>query len=158
MTEGSPITELCSGKAEKYRAMKPFLLNFPQRGDERGWLVVAEGNKDVPFDIKRIFYIYGTDFKAVRGQHANRNSEFVLVNVAGSCRVRTDDGKGGQQVFELNRPNMGLYIPQMVWKDMYDFSADSILLCIASEVYDPTEYIRDMSEFEKEVMEGVQNG
>ena len=138
--------------------MKPFLLNFPQRGDERGWLVVAEGCKDVPFDIKRIFYIYGTDAKAVRGQHANRRSEFVLVNVAGSCKVRTLDGKDGEQIFELNRPNMGLYIPRMIWKDMYDFSPDSILLCIASEYYDPSEYIRDLAEFEQEVRGGVENG
>lgn len=131
--------------------MKPFLLNFPQRGDERGWLVVAEGNKDVPFDIKRIFYIYGTEPKVVRGQHANRNSEFVLVNVAGSCKVRTRDGRGDDTVFELNKPNMGLYIPKMVWKDMYDFSSDSILLCISSEAYDPNEYIRSYEAFAEEV-------
>ena len=131
--------------------MKPFLLYFPQRGDERGWLVVAESNKDVPFDIKRIFYIYGTEPEAVRGQHANRNSEFVLVNVAGSCKVLTRDGKGDDTVFELNKPNMGLYIPKMVWKDMYDFSNDSILLCISSEVYDPNEYIRSYEAFAEEV-------
>lgn len=131
--------------------MKPFILNFPQRGDERGWLVVAEGNKDVPFDIRRIFYIYGTDSHAVRGQHANRHSEFVLVNVAGSCKVRTKDGKGDDRVFELNEPNMGLFIPRMVWKDMYDFSPDSILLCLASEPYDPNEYIRDYDAFAHEV-------
>ena len=131
--------------------MKPFLLNFPQRGDERGWLVVAEGNKDVPFDIRRIFYIYGTDSDVVRGQHANRNSEFVLVNVAGSCKVRTRDGRGNDQVFELNRPNMGLFIPRMVWKDMYDFSTDSILLCLTSETYDPHEYIRDYDAFVREM-------
>ena len=131
--------------------MKPFLLSFPQRGDERGWLVVAEGNKDVPFDIKRIFYIYGTEPGVIRGQHANRNSDFVLVNVAGSCKVRTKDGLGNDQVFELNRPNMGLFCPKMVWKDMYDFSADSILLCLASEIYDPSEYIRDYDAFLSEV-------
>lgn len=131
--------------------MKPFLLYFPQRGDERGWLVVAESNKDVPFDIKRIFYIYGTQPEAVRGQHANRNSEFVLVNVAGSCKVLTRDGKGDDTVFELNKPNMGLYIPKMVWKDMYDFSSDSILLCISSEAYDPNEYIRSYEAFAEEV-------
>lgn len=131
--------------------MKPFLLYFPQRGDERGWLVVAESNKDVPFDIKRIFYIYGTEPEAVRGQHANRNSEFVLVNVAGSCKVLTRDGKGDDTVFELNKPNMGLYIPKMVWKDMYDFSSDSILLCISSEAYDPNEYIRSYEAFAEEV-------
>lgn len=138
--------------------MKPFLLNFPQRGDERGWLVVAEGNKDVPFDIKRIFYIYGTEPDVIRGQHANRNSEFVLVNVAGSCKVRTLDGRGEEQVFELNRPNMGLYIPKMVWKDMFAFSPDSILLCIASEGYDPSEYIRDIAEFECEAKKGYDYG
>ncbi|MBR3381718.1 MAG: FdtA/QdtA family cupin domain-containing protein [Clostridia bacterium] len=131
--------------------VKPFLLYFPQRGDERGWLVVAESNKDVPFDIKRIFYIYGTEPEAVRGQHANRNSEFVLVNVAGSCKVLTRDGKGDDTVFELNKPNMGLYIPKMVWKDMYDFSSDSILLCISSEAYDPNEYIRSYEAFAEEV-------
>lgn len=131
--------------------MKPFLLYFPQRGDSRGWLVVAEENKDVPFEIKRIFYIYGTDTDVVRGQHANRRSEFVLVNVAGSCKVKTKDGKGDNQVFELSTPNMGLYIPKMIWKEMYDFSPDSILLCIASECYDPSEYIREYAAFEQEV-------
>ena len=122
---------------------KPYFINLQQRGDERGWLVVVEGMKDVPFEIKRIFYIYGSDPDVVRGQHANRRSEFVLVNVAGSCKVRTDDGRGGEQVFSLNQPNIGVYIPQMVWKDMYDFSKESILLCISSELYDPAEYIRD---------------
>lgn len=131
--------------------MKPFLLNFPQRGDERGWLVVAEGNKDVPFEIKRIFYIYGTEPNVVRGQHANRNSEFVLVNVAGSCKVRTRNGRGDDQVFDLNQPNMGLYIPRMIWKDMYDFSQDSILLCLASEPYNPHEYIRSYEEYSLEM-------
>lgn len=131
--------------------MKPFVLNFPQRGDERGWLVVAEGNKDVPFDIKRIFYIYGSEANVVRGQHANRKSKFVLVNIAGSCRVKTRNGMGDDRVFELNRPNMGLYIPRMVWKDMYDFSPDSILLCIASEPYDPNEYVRSYEAFVQEM-------
>lgn len=131
--------------------MKPFVLNFPQRGDERGWLVVAEGNKDVPFDIKRIFYIYGSEANVVRGQYANRKSEFVLVNIAGSCRVKTRNGMGDDRVFELNRPNMGLYIPRMVWKDMYDFSPDSILLCIASEPYDPNEYVRSYEAFVQEM-------
>lgn len=131
--------------------MKPFVLNFPQRGDERGWLVAAEGNKDVPFDIKRIFYIYGSEANVVRGQYANRKSEFVLVNIAGSCRVKTRNGMGDDRVFELNRPNMGLYIPRMVWKDMYDFSPDSILLCIASEPYDPNEYVRSYEAFVQEM-------
>ncbi len=133
---------------------EPYRIEFPQHGDERGWLVVAEGNKDVPFDIKRIFYIYGSDGQVVRGKHANRNSEFVLVNVAGTCKVRTLDGKGNTQVFILDRPHVGVYLPSAIWKEMYDFSQDSILLCLASHGYDAAEYIRDYGEFERLVREG----
>ncbi|MBE5932858.1 MAG: WxcM-like domain-containing protein [Lachnospiraceae bacterium] len=127
------------------------MLDFTQRGDERGRLVVVEGMKDVPFDIKRIFYIYGSDKDVVRGQHANRRSEFVLINVAGHSKVKVMDGKGNEAVFTLNRPHTGIYLPNMVWKDMYDFSDDSVLLVLASEHYDASEYIRDYEEFVKEV-------
>lgn len=123
------------------------LLEFPQRGDERGHLVVVEGNQDVPFDIQRIFYIYGSEHDIVRGQHANKKTEFVLINVAGTSKVRVDDGKGNEAVFSLNRPHTGIYLPKLVWKDMYDFSEDSVLLCLASEHYDPDEYIRSYDEF-----------
>ena len=80
------------------------MLEFPQHGDERGHLVIVEGQKDIPFDIKRIFYIYGSDESVVRGQHANRRTQFVLINVAGKCKVRVCDGKGNESVFLLNRP------------------------------------------------------
>lgn len=70
------------------------MLEFPQRGDERGHLVIVEGMKDVPFEIKRIFYIYGSDTDAVRGQHANKKSQFVLINVAGKSKVKVKDGLG----------------------------------------------------------------
>lgn len=123
------------------------MLEFPQRGDKRGQLVVVEGMKDIPFEIKRIFYIYGSDSEVVRGQHANRKTEFVLINVAGTSKVKVKDGKGNEAVFSLNRPHTGIYLPKMVWKDMYDFSTDSVLLCLASENYDPEEYIRDYDEF-----------
>lgn len=126
------------------------MLEFPQRGDERGQMVVVEGMQDVPFDIKRIFYIYGSDPDVIRGQHANRNSEFVLINVAGKSKVKVLDGKGNEAVFSLNRPHTGIYLPTMVWKDMYDFSEDSVLLVLASEHYDPAEYIRDYDEYVKE--------
>lgn len=129
------------------------MLEFPQRGDERGYLVVVEGMKDIPFDIKRIFYIYGSDSSVVRGQHANIRSEFVLINVSGQCKVKTKDGKGNEAVFLLNRPHTGIYLPRLVWKDMYDFSEDSVLLCLASEHYDPDEYIRDYDAFVKCVKE-----
>ena len=127
------------------------MLEFPQNGDARGHLVVVEGQKDIPFEIKRIFYIYGSDSTVVRGQHANKRSEFVLINVSGQCKVKTKDGKGNEAIYLLNRPHTGIYLPQLVWKDMYDFSEDSVLLCLSSEHYDPEEYIRDYDEFVKYV-------
>ena len=83
------------------------MLEFPQKGDERGHLVIVEGHKDVPFDIKRIFYIYGSDTDVVRGQHANLKSQFVLINVAGKSKVKVKDGLGNEAVFSLNRPIQG---------------------------------------------------
>lgn len=129
------------------------VLEFTQRGDERGHLVIMEGMEDVPFEIKRVFYIYGSDATVIRGQHANRKTEFVLINVSGQSKVRVKDGRGGEAIFLLNKPHMGIYLPKLVWKDMYDFSSDSILLCLASEHYDPEEYIRDYEEFEKIIQE-----
>ena len=123
------------------------MLDFSQKGDERGHLVIVEGGEDIPFDIKRIFYIYGSDKDVVRGQHANKRSEFVLINVAGTSKVKVRDGKGNEAVYSLNRPHTGIYLPRLVWKDMFDFSEDSVLLCLASEHYDPEEYIRDYDEF-----------
>ena len=84
--------------------------------DERGKLVV-EGAQDIPFEIKRVFYIYGSDNEVVRGKHANKESEFVLINVAGKSKVRVTDGIG-EHVDELNRPMQRIYLPKMVWKDM----------------------------------------
>lgn len=127
------------------------MLSFADLGDERGSLIVVEGGEQVPFDIQRVFYMYGSDSTVVRGQHANRRSEFVLINVAGRSKVRVDDGLGRQQVFRLDKPNTGIYIPRMVWKDMYDFSPDSVLLVLASEHYDGGEYLRDYARFQQAV-------
>lgn len=128
------------------------MLEFSQKGDERGHLVIVEGGVDIPFDVKRIFYIYGSDKDIVRGQHANRESEFVLINVAGTSKVKVKDGKGNEAVYSLNRPHTGIYLPKMVWKDMYDFSEDSVLLCLASTHYNADEYIRDYEEFVRIIM------
>ena len=125
------------------------VIEFKDLGDERGKLVVIEGNESIPFDIQRVFYIYGSDPEVVRGQHANRDSEFVLINVAGTSKVRITDGKE-EFVVALDRPMIGVYIPKMVWKDMYDFSSDSVLLVLASTHYDGKEYIRDYQEYLKE--------
>lgn len=127
------------------------LLEFPQKGDERGHLVIVEGNQDIPFDIKRVFYIYGSDRDVVRGKHANFDTEFVLINVAGTSKVRVTDGKR-ERIFNLDRPHIGIYLPKLVWKEMYDFSDDSVLLCLASEHYNAEEYIRDYDKY-IEIME-----
>ena len=129
------------------------ILHFGDLGDERGKLVVIEGGQAIPFEIKRVFYIYDSDATVVRGQHANRESEFVLINVAGKSKVRITDGKE-EFVAVLDRPMMGIYIPKMVWKDMYDFSPDSVLLVLASTHYDGGEYIRDYDTYLQEM--GIQ--
>ena len=126
------------------------ILHFGDLGDERGKLVVIEGGQAIPFEIKRVFYIYDSDATVVRGQHANRESEFVLINVAGKSKVRITDGKE-EFVAVLDRPMMGIYIPKMVWKDMYEFSPDSVLLVLASTHYDCGEYIRDYDTYLQEM-------
>lgn len=127
------------------------ILDFGAIGDERGMLTICEGEQDIPFIPKRIFYIYRSGADVVRGQHANKVTDFVLINVSGSSKVKIMDGRGNELVYSLSRPNTGIYIPHMVWKEMYDFSADSVLLCLASEHYDANEYIRDYDEFLQEV-------
>lgn len=124
------------------------IIEFKDFGDERGKLVVVEGGQTIPFDIKRVFYIYGSDSTVIRGQHANRESEFVLINVAGKSKVRITDVKE-EIIVDLDRPMIGVYIPKMVWKDMYDFSSDSVLLVLASTHYDGREYIRDYNQYKK---------
>lgn len=123
------------------------ILTFGEKGDERGNLIVAEGNGiDIPFDIKRVFYMYGSDAEVVRGKHANKESEFVLINVCGTSKVKMSNGREEKTVI-LDKPRKGLYLKKMLWKEMYDFSQDSILLVLASEHYDEKEYIRDYEEY-----------
>ncbi len=129
---------------------KAKLIELIQHGDEKGYLVVIEENIDVPFTIKRVFYIYGSQRDILRGNHANRKSEFMLINVSGTSKVRVDYGNS-TEIFDLNRAHVGVYIPKMVWKEMYDFSDDSVLLVLCSELYDPEEYIRDKGVYYAEV-------
>ncbi len=124
------------------------LINFKDLGDERGKLVVIEGGQAIPFEIARVFYIYGSDQSVIRGQHANKDSEFVLVNVAGSSKVMITDGTR-KEIVSLNKPMEAVYIPKMIWKEMYDFSPDSVLLVLANTHYNGNEYIRDFDEYLK---------
>ena len=122
------------------------LIKFIEKGDEKGHLVAIENEKEIPFQIKRVFYIYGSDKKAVRGLHANRKSEFVLINVSGNSKVKVKDGET-EKVFLLDKPYIGVYLPQMVWKEMFDFSDNSVLLVLASTLYEPSEYIHDFEHY-----------
>ena len=126
------------------------LIDFQSYGDSRGFLTVFQKNSNLPFELKRIFYSYQIPSDARRGCHANRNSEFVLVSVAGSCKVLVDDGFN-RQVYTLDSPNKGLYCGKMTWKEMYEFSPDNILLVLASTEYDANEYIKDYEQFKREV-------
>ncbi len=130
------------------------IIKFNDLGDERGKLVVIEGEEEIPFEIKRVFYIYDSDKTVIRGQHANLNSEFVLINIAGSSKVRITDGRE-ELIVELNKPMTGVYIPKMIWKDMYDFSENSILLVLASTHYDGNEYIRDYNQYLETISENI---
>lgn len=137
------------------------MLEFPccvekinQGIDGGDHFVEITGSTDIPFEIKRIFYIYGSENKdLVRGRHANRRSEFVLLNISGSSKVRVIDENKDSKVYVLDRPNVGLYLPRMVWKEMYDFSKDSVLMVLSNEEYDATEYIRNFDEFVHELNE-----
>ena len=148
---GGASEDYYGGDRMKNETLNISILDFGAVGDERGMLTICEGGQDIPFIPKRVFYIYRTAAGVVRGQHANRVTDFVLINVSGSSKVKIMDGRGNELVYSLNRPNTGIYIPHMVWKEMYDFSADSVLLCLASEHYDPNEYIRDYDKFLQEV-------
>ena len=122
------------------------VIKFKEFGDKRGQMVIVEGNESIPFEIKRVFYIYGTVPGVIRGQHANKESEFVLINVSGTSKVKITDGKESM-VVDLDEPMKGIYIPKMMWKDMYDFSADSVLLVLSSAHYDAGEYIRNYENY-----------
>ena len=121
-------------------------LSFPEFNN--GGFVEIEGLRDIPFEIKRVFYIFGKgNVGTVRGKHSNRKSEFVLFNVKGKSKVKTIDEYLHEEVYELNEPNEALYLPRMVWKEMYDFTEDSVLMVLTNEYYDASEYIRDFDDF-----------
>ena len=115
-------------------------------GDHRGKLVAIESNKNVPFEVKRIFYIYGTKLGIPRGEHAHYKTKQYLIAVNGCCKVTLDDG-AESNTYDLNAPNKGLLQSEMVWGAMHDFSEDCVLLVLASEHYEESDYIRDFKLF-----------
>lgn len=123
---------------------------FPPHGDDRGQLVAIEIGQDIPFTVRRVYYIYDTLPGVRRGFHAHRNLEQILICVSGSCKIHLDDGYDTAEV-TLDDPNKGLYISNDMWREMYDFSEGAVLLVLASEHYDEADYIRNYDDFIKMV-------
>jgi dTDP-4-dehydrorhamnose 3,5-epimerase-like enzyme len=122
------------------------LIDFPSLGDERGALVALESNKNIPFDIKRVYYIFGTEQGVARGFHAHKQLNQAAVCITGKCRMHLDDGKTKESVW-LDSATKGVLIEDMVWHEMHDFTDDCVLLVLASEHYDEADYIRDYDDF-----------
>ena len=128
------------------------LYHFPPHGDARGQLIAIEEFIDLPFEIKRVYYIYDTLADVRRGFHSHRNLQQILVCVTGSCKVHLDDGHDTAEVV-LDDPTKGLYISNDIWREMYDFTPGAVLLVLASEYYDEKDYIRNYDDFLKTVRE-----
>lgn len=129
---------------------------FQPHGDDRGQLVALEEFKDIPFEIKRVYYIYDTLSDVRRGFHAHKNLEQILICIHGSCKILLDNGHE-KKIVPLEKPYEGLYVANNMWREMFDFSPDAVLLVLASELYDESDYIRDYDEFIKEVSKDGEN-
>lgn len=128
------------------------MIDFQKHGDQRGMLIALEEMREIPFDIKRVYYMYDTVSGVRRGYHAHRKLEQILIAIHGSCKIHLDDGTDTAEV-TLDSPNRGLYLSNHVWREMYDFSEDAVLMVLASEYYDESDYIRNYQEFLKFVRE-----
>lgn len=124
------------------------LIEFKTLGDDRGSLISLEQNKNIPFEIKRIYYIFGTKENVSRGFHAHRNLQQVAVCLIGSCRFVLDNGEKREEII-LNSPDKGLYINNYMWREMHDFSPDCVLIVLASDFYSESDYIRNYDDFLK---------
>lgn len=122
------------------------LIKLPKIADPRGNLTFIEGARHVPFDIKRVYYLYDVPGGAERGGHAHKDLQQFLIAASGSFEVEVTDG-AEKRTFSLNRSYYGLYIPKMIWRDMTNFSSGSVCLVLASAYYDEQDYYRDYDEY-----------
>ncbi len=121
---------------------------FQQHGDSRGMLVALEEFKDIPFEIKRVYFMYNTGSNVHRGFHAHRNLEQILICIHGSCKILLDNGEE-KKIVSLEKPYEGLYVSNNMWHEMYDFSEGAVLLVLASDYYNEEDYIRDYEKFKE---------
>ena len=126
--------------------MQIITYEFQPHGDDRGQLVALEEWKEIPFQVKRVYYMYDTVEGVTRGKHAHKSLQQILICVHGSCKVLLDDGKE-KEVVVLDQPNLGLYVSNVMWREMFDFSPDAVLMVLASEPYDESDYIRNYDAF-----------
>jgi len=126
--------------------MQDKIINFKVMGDERGSLIAFEENHNVPFDIKRVYYIFDTKEGVERGFHAHIDLKQIAIAVKGSCTFVLDDGKTREEI-ELDNPNKGLFIEGVIWREMKNFSPDCVLLVLANEYYSESDYIRGYDTF-----------
>lgn len=128
--------------------MEIIKYSFQRHGDSRGELVALEEGTEVPFPIRRVYYMYDTGERVRRGYHAHKNLKQILIAVHGECKILLDNGREKESVL-LDKPYEGLYISNDIWREMYDFSPDAVLMVLASELYDESDYIRDYDEFQR---------
>lgn len=126
--------------------MKYKIIDFQKHGDERGMLIALEENEEIPFNIKRVYYMYDTLPNVRRGFHAHKKLRQILICVSGKCKIHLDDGKETVEI-NLDKPYEGLFIENAIWREMYDFSDNAVLMVLASELYDESDYIRNYEEF-----------
>lgn len=128
------------------------LVHFKTLGDDRGSLITLEEDYNTPFAIKRVYYIFDTKEGVTRGYHAHVNLKQIAIAVKGSCVFVLDDGETREEI-KLDNPNKGLLIEGLIWREMKDFSPDCVLVVLASEYYDESDYIRDYKDFIKVINE-----
>jgi dTDP-4-dehydrorhamnose 3,5-epimerase-like enzyme len=126
------------------------LIELPKIGDHRGFLTVAENNRQVPFDIRRVYYLYDLPENTHRGGHAHKLHEELVLPLAGSFDVTLDDGQH-RKTFHLDQPNIGLFMPTMVWHELANFATGSVCMVLASQPHDAEDYYRDREEFYRAV-------
>ncbi len=127
--------------------MPPHIIEFSKIGSQDlGYITVAEEQKNVPFEIKRVYWTYYTPQDIIRGGHAHKELQQIIFAVSGTIEFNTLDMEGNNETFILDTPSKGLYIPKLIWRDI-KFSHSAVLLCLASELYDEKDYFRDFDEF-----------
>lgn len=129
-----------------YLRMDIKIISFQEHGNKNASLSVAECMKEIPFNIKRIYYLYNVNNCQSRGHHAHKNLQQVYIAISGSMKIMLDDGKH-KKIITLKEPNKGLYIGKNIWRNIYDFSKNGVLLVLASELYNEKDYIRDYKQY-----------